>query len=215
LSEYFVKDVAIRNGGIAVSKSHEVEYCNLELRFDRRLIRNFIKALIQEGYSLYWSESDLQFIISIRTGRKLVKLKFERIGDKYKIVGNYSFKDEKLADMMEKLIGDTRGHAVVKRFKDRQILIENIMFGEIIRMVEISGIEHKVLFQKEPLVTIEEVMQALRSKRPDERIPLLRMELDYELALLFDAMQTDNEEAMLKSKQKLIDLRQEMLLLEL
>lgn len=198
-----------------MSKSHEVEYCNLELRFDRRLIRNFIKALIQEGYSLYWNESDLQFIISIRTGRKLIKLRFERIGEKYKIVGNYSFKDEKLAEMMEKLIGDSRGHAVVKRFKDRQILIENIMFGEIIRMVEISGIEHKVLYQKEPVVTLDEVMQALRSKRSDERIPVLRMELDYELATLQEALETGDQESVQLCKNKLLELRQEMLLLEM
>jgi hypothetical protein len=198
-----------------VSKSHEVEYCNLELRFDRRQIRNFIKSLIQEGYSLYWSESEQQFIISIRTGRKLIKLKFERIGEIYKIVGNYSFKDEKLAEMMEKLIGDTRGHAIVKRFKDRQILIENIMFGEIIRMVEISGIEHKVIFQKEPAITVEEVMQALRSQRSNDRVQVLRMELDYELTVLSDALKASDEEAIRSSKEKLEAFRHEMLLLEM
>ncbi|OXM85915.1 hypothetical protein [Paenibacillus rigui] len=198
-----------------MSKSHEVEYCNLELRFDRRLIRNFIKALIQEGYSLYWNESEQQFIVSIRTGRKLVKLKFQRIGERYKIVGNYSFKDEKLAELMEKMIGDTRGHAVVKRFKDRQILIENIMFGEIIRMVEISGVEHKVIFQKEPVVTVEEMMQAFRSKRPDERIPVLRLELDYELATLHDALNLGDVDAVKTSKERLMELRHEMLQLEM
>jgi hypothetical protein len=198
-----------------VSKSHEVEYCNLELRFDRRLIRNFIKALIQEGYSLYWNENDQQFIVSIRTGRKLVKLKFQRLGERYKIVGNYSFKDEKLAELMEKMIGDTRGHAVVKRFKDRQILIENIMFGEIIRMVEISGVEHKVLFQKEPIVTVDEMMQAFRSSRPDDRIPVLRMELDYELMTLQDALQSKDSEVIKTSKERLLELRHEMLLLEM
>jgi hypothetical protein len=192
-----------------------VEYCNLELRFDRRQIRNFIKSLIQEGYSLYWSESEQQFIISIRTGRKLIKLKFERIGEKYKIVGNYSFKDEKLAEMMEKLIGDTRGHAIVKRFKDRQILIENIMFGEIIRMVEISGIEHRVLFQKEPAITVDEVMQALRSQRSNDRVQVLRMELDYELTVLSDALKASDEEAIRSSKEKLEAYRHEMLLLEM
>ncbi|MFD7521301.1 MULTISPECIES: hypothetical protein [Paenibacillus] len=197
-----------------MSKNHEVEYCNLELRFDRRLIRQFIKALIQEGYSLYWNENDHQFVISIRSGRKLVKLKFERIGERYKIVGNYSFKDEKLAEMMEKLIGDTRGHAVVKRFKDRQILIENIMFGEIIRMVEISGIEHKVLFQKEPVVTFEEMLLAFRSRRIEERIPVLRLELDYELAVLNEAIQKGDVQAVVDSKEKLTELRQEMILLE-
>nr|WP_275900826.1 hypothetical protein [Paenibacillus periandrae] len=201
--------------GIAVSKSHEVEYCNLELRFDRRLIRNFIKSLIQEGYSLYWNESEQQFIVSIRTGRKLVKLKFQRLGDRYKIVGNYSFKDEKLAELMEKMIGDTRGHAIVKRFKDRQILIENIMFGEIIRMVEISGVEHKVLFQKESGVTLDEMMQAFRSKRLEERIPVLRMELDYELMSLQDALQAKDTEAIHTSKERLLELRHEMLQLEM
>ncbi|MEK3722032.1 hypothetical protein [Paenibacillus sp. FSL H8-0034] len=198
-----------------MSKSHEVEYCNLELRFDRRLIRNFIKSLIQEGYSLYWNESEQQFIVSIRTGRKLVKLKFQRLGDRYKIVGNYSFKDEKLAELMEKMIGDTRGHAIVKRFKDRQILIENIMFGEIIRMVEISGVEHKVLFQKESGVTLDEMMQAFRSKRLEERIPVLRMELDYELMSLQDALQAKDSEAIHISKERLLELRHEMLQLEM
>ena len=48
-----------------MNKSHEVEYCNLELRFDRRQIQNLIRDLIQEGYSLYWSETDVYFLISV------------------------------------------------------------------------------------------------------------------------------------------------------
>ncbi|MDF2936709.1 MAG: hypothetical protein K0Q90_2082 [Paenibacillaceae bacterium] len=197
-----------------MNKSHEVEYCNLELRFDRRQIRYFIKALIQEGFSLYWNESEQHFIISIRSGRKLVKLKFQRIGDKYKIVGNYSIKDEKLAELMEKMIGDTRGHAIVKRFRDRQILIENIMFGEIIRSVEISGVEHKVLFQREPMITTEQIIQAFKSKRVEERAPVLRLEMDYELAILYDAMALEDHEAVEKSKSRLEEMRRELIMLE-
>jgi hypothetical protein len=198
-----------------VNKSYEVEYCNLELRFDRRQIRNFIKSLIQEGYSLYWNENDQQFVISIRTGRKLIKLKFQRIGDRYKIVGDYSFKDEKLSELMEKMIGDTRGHAIVKRFRERQIVIENIMFGEIIRMVEISGVEHKVLFQKEPVVTLDEMVQAFKSKRAEERVSVLRLELDYELATLHDAMKAEDEEQTKQCIERLKEMRSEMLQLEM
>ncbi|MDF2661349.1 MAG: hypothetical protein K0Q94_4140 [Paenibacillus sp.] len=198
-----------------MNKSYEVEYCNLELRFDRRQIRNFIKSLIQEGYSLYWNENDQQFVISIRTGRKLIKLKFQRIGDRYKIVGDYSFKDEKLSELMEKMIGDTRGHAIVKRFRERQIVIENIMFGEIIRMVEISGVEHKILFQKEPVVTLDEMVQAFKSKRAEERVAVLRLELDYELAILHEALQDNNEEKAAESKERLKEMRSEMLQLEM
>jgi hypothetical protein len=201
--------------GIAVNKSFEVEYCNLELRFDRRQIRNFIKSLIQEGYSLYWNENEQQFIISIRTGRKLVKLKFQRIGDRYKIVGDYTFKDEKLSELMEKMIGDTRGHAIVKRFRERQIVIENIMFGEIIRMVEISGVEHKVVFQKEPVVTMDEMIQAFKSKRAEERAAVVRLELDYELAMLHEALEAGDTETAEACKERLKELRKEMLLLEM
>ncbi|SFD61135.1 hypothetical protein SAMN05216378_0644 [Paenibacillus catalpae] len=198
-----------------MNKSYEVEYCNLELRFDRRQIQNLIRDLIQEGYSLYWSETEGQFLISIRTGRKLVKLRFQRMKNRYKIVGDYTIKDEKLSELLEKLINDTRGHAIVKRIKDRQIVIENIMFGEIIRLVEVSGMEHRIIYQKKPFVTIEEMIKAFQSKRAEERAVVLRYELDYELTVLFDALQENNEEAIAESKDKLSLLRSEMLQLEL
>lgn len=198
-----------------MNKSHEVEYCNLELRFDRRQIQNLIRDLIQEGYSLYWSETEGQFLVSIRTGRKLVKLQFQRMKNRYKIVGDYIIKDEKLSELIEKLINDTRGHAVVKRIKDRQIVIESIMFGEIIRLVEVSGMEHRIIYQKKPIVTIEEMIRAFQSKRAEERAVVLRYELDYELSMLFDALQDSDEEAVTESKERLMALRSEMLQLEL
>ncbi|KQO04600.1 hypothetical protein [Paenibacillus sp. Leaf72] len=198
-----------------MNKSHEVEYCNLELRFERRQIQNLIRDLIQEGYSLYWSETEVQFLISIRTGRKLVKLKFQRMKDSYKMVGDYLIRDERLSELLEKLINDSRGHAVVKRMKDRQIVIESIMFGEIIRLVEVSGMEHRIIYQKKPLVTMEEMIKAFQSKRAEERAQVLRYELDYELSVLYEALEAVDEAAVLSSKAKLGELRLEMLQLEL
>ncbi|TFE31790.1 hypothetical protein [Cohnella luojiensis] len=199
-----------------MNRSHEVEYCNLELRFDRRQIQNLIRELIQEGYSLYWNESDHQFIVSVRTGRKLLKLRFLRVLNRYKMVGDYLVKDEKLALWIEKLIGDSRGHAVVKRFQDRQVLrIENIMFGEIIRLVEVSGMEHRIIFQKRPQVTVEDMVQAFKSKRAEHRAGVLRLEIDYELAVLHEALANDWSETVEASKSRLKGMRTEMLLLEL
>ncbi|SYX82636.1 hypothetical protein [Paenibacillus alvei] len=197
-----------------MNRSDEVEYCNLELRFDRRQIQNLIRDLIQEGYSLYWSENESLFIVSIRTGRKLVKLRFQRVEQRYKIVGDYTIRDEKLADFMEKLIGDSRGHAVVKRFKDRQIFIENILFGERIRLVEVIGPKQRVLYQKRPIVTTEEMMQAFLSNRAEHRMRVLRLEIDYVLAELFEAMNEQNVVVIERCKEKLNELRSEMIQLE-
>lgn len=201
---------------MAVNRSHEVEYCSLELRFDRRQIQNLIRELIHEGYSLYWNESDHLFVVSVRTGRKLLKLKFQRVLNRYKMIGDYLVKDERLAQWIEKLIGETRGHAIVKRFRDRQVLsIENIMFGEIIRLVEVSGMEHRIIFQKRPQITVEDMVQAFRSKRAEHRAGVLRLELDYELAVLHEALAEGRTEDAEASKEKLRTMRVEMLLLEL
>lgn len=198
-----------------MNRNYEVEYCNLELRFERRQIQNLIRELIQEGYSLYWSETEGKFLVSIRTGRKLVKLHFEKVNQRYRIVGDYVIKDERLSELLEKLINDSRGHAVVKRIKDRQIVIENIMFGEIIRLVEVSGMEHRIIYQKKPFVTFEDMIQAFQSKRAEERIGVLRMELDYELSNLHEAILEKNEDQIEQITKKLQTLRLEMLQLEM
>ncbi|TVY00643.1 hypothetical protein [Cohnella terricola] len=199
-----------------MNRSYEVEYCNLELRFDRRQIQNLIRELIQEGYSLYWHESEHQFLVSVRTGRKLLKLRFLRVLGRYKMIGNYLVKDEKLAQWIEKLINDSRGHAVVKRFQERQVLrIENIMFGEIIRLVEVSGMEHRIIFQKRPQVTVEEMVQAFKSNRAELRAGVLRLEIDYELASLHEAVENGWQDKIEESKEKLMGMRTEMLQLEL
>jgi len=194
---------------------YEVEYCNLELRFERRIIHDFMRHLANEGFSLFWSEDEHQIELKIRSELGFIALHFTRIGDRFKIVGDYLFSDDRLSRLMEKLIEDSRGHAVVKRFTDHQIVIENILFGEVIRLVEIRGVEHKVIFQKKPLVTREEMVEAFKNKRASERIPVLKLEMDYELMVLNDAVQAHDKKKMKESKQKLRALRQEMLWLEL
>jgi len=47
-----------------------------------------------------------------------------------------------------------------------------------------------------------------------ERTAVLRMEMDYELATLFEAMSEQNEDMKTKSKQKLEKIRQELIKLK-
>lgn len=197
-----------------MNKSYEVEYCNLELRFDRRHIQQLIRDLIQDGYSLYWSENENIFIISVRTGRKLTKLRFQRLAKGYKLVGDYVIKDAKLAEWLEKQIGDLRGHAVVKRFKDRQILIESILFGEVIRLVEIIGVEHRVIFQKGPIVDRRLLAEIFASQSAERQLQNLQQELDTELAKLSGALHCGDEEIVEACKEKLRSLRIELIRLE-
>jgi hypothetical protein len=100
--------------------------------------------------------------------------------------------------------------------QDRQMLRnENIMFGEIIRLVEVSGMEHRIIFQKRPQITVEDMVQAFKSKRAEQRAGVLRLEIDYELAVLHEALMNGWAEQVDSSKEILKGMRTEMLLLEM
>jgi hypothetical protein len=62
--------------------------------------------------------------------------------------------------------------------------------------------------------TVEEVIKAFKCREPEKRIPVLRLELDYELALLHEALVENNTHRIDQCKARLKELRREMLMLE-
>ncbi|PKR86914.1 hypothetical protein [Heyndrickxia camelliae] len=59
---------------------------------------------------------------------------------------------------------------------------------------------------------MKQVMGTTKKKKHDlERIAVLRLELDYELAVLFEAMQNNDKELKTKAKMRLEKIRDELL----
>jgi hypothetical protein len=61
---------------------------------------------------------------------------------------------------------------------------------------------------------MEDVVKAYKCRLPEERICILRLELDYELAILHEAMLEDCAQKIQESKERLSEIREEMLILE-
>lgn len=61
---------------------------------------------------------------------------------------------------------------------------------------------------------MEKVIQTLKRKDGERRIPVLKLEIDYELQTLFDAMQGNEGEQIEMSKVRLEELRGEWMRLE-
>ncbi|AND39227.1 MULTISPECIES: hypothetical protein [Cytobacillus] len=62
---------------------------------------------------------------------------------------------------------------------------------------------------------MKQLMNTVKKKNGDrERTAVLRLEMDYELATLFDAMSERNEDLQKQSKLKLEKIRQELLRLK-
>jgi hypothetical protein len=61
---------------------------------------------------------------------------------------------------------------------------------------------------------MEDVIRAFKCRDPEKRIPVLRMELDYELSLLYEAMLENSMYKIDQCKSRLREIRREMLMLE-
>ena len=62
---------------------------------------------------------------------------------------------------------------------------------------------------------MEQVIQVFKRQDAEKRIPVLRLEIDYELATLHDALLTEDIKTIHTCKQRLEVLRQELIRLEL
>lgn len=61
---------------------------------------------------------------------------------------------------------------------------------------------------------MDDVIKAFKCREAEQRIPVLRLELDYELASLFEAMKEQNQSRIDQSLKRLHRLREELILLE-
>ncbi|WP_181348963.1 hypothetical protein [Thalassobacillus sp. CUG 92003] len=58
---------------------------------------------------------------------------------------------------------------------------------------------------------MKHVMEALKRREAEEKLPVLKLEIDYELVTLFDAIKAEDQEAIEASKQRLSELREQLL----
>ncbi|WP_416151086.1 hypothetical protein ACM26V_09020 [Salipaludibacillus sp. HK11] len=61
---------------------------------------------------------------------------------------------------------------------------------------------------------MEKVIQTLKRRDGEKRIPVLKLEIDYELQTLFDAIQANEQDQIINCKTRLDTLRSEWLRLE-
>lgn len=192
-----------------------LEYCDVAVWFDRAQLNQLLQSLIEAGFNIAWKESNQKFQVQVITDYDKYVWEFHKHAAGFKLTeSDYTVRNMHLAYVFDQFIEQTKGHAIVKLVNDQQIVVKKIRYGEAVRIVEIKGAEKKVIYEKACSVTMDQVITALKRRDAEERIPVLRLELDYELSSLYDAIQMNDTEQINKSKELLRKLRREMLLLE-
>ncbi|MEJ8544641.1 hypothetical protein [Brevibacillus borstelensis] len=194
---------------------NELEYCNLSVWFDRETLHAMLQLLVNAGATVTWKEDKEQFLLLVCTQDGTSEWRLQRVNGVYKWQQpDCSVSDTRIALVLYRFIQRAKGHVIVKMFHGSGLLVKHIRYGEAVRIVEIKGAEKKVIYEKACSVTMDQVIAALKRRDAEERIPVLRLELDYELATLYDALHAKDKAQIRRSTERLKQLRREMLLLE-
>ncbi len=60
------------------------------------------------------------------------------------------------------------------------------------------------------VIRLKYVIEAMRRKEEQEKLPVLRMEIDYELLTLYEAMQDEDKIKIIKTKERLLQLTRQL-----
>ncbi|TCP58235.1 hypothetical protein EV586_102688 [Tumebacillus sp. BK434] len=195
-------------------KIREAEYCDVNLELKRADLEQFMGKLAQSGASMHWRDGRDGVILTVATPVQRQEFCFAQKAGTFILTGTYHLQDAGLIHAFQFTLIRAKGCAVIKHFTEGPILISKIKNGEAQSIMELNGPRKKVVYEKPIHVTSEDVMQAFKSRAIAERIPVLRLELDYELVSLQDAMSAQNHEEIGRVKARLEELRRELIMYE-
>ena len=220
---------------------HQAEYCDMELVLGRRDLEQFIGQLASCGVSLYWKDRSDRVVLVATTGQEKKEFCFAQNDGQFHLTGSLTLNDKRLVGALQQALEKTKGHAIVKYFSEGPILISKFRNGEALQKLGAarqgvipSGLvladrtydqydwtlsadgrpRKKIVYEKPIKVTTDDLMRALKSREAETRIPVLRMEVDYELVSLSDALAAGDQLEVQRIKARLEELRREMMMLE-
>lgn len=190
---------------------NEAEYCDMELVLGRSDLEHFIGQLASGGVSLYWKDRHDKVVLTATTGNEKQEFIFSQNEGRFILTGTITLHDKRLVNALQYTLIRTKGRAVVKHFSEGPILISTFQNGEAQQIMELHGPHKKVVYEKSIQVTSADVIKALKSREIEQRIPVLKLELDYELVSLSDAVTAGDEVEVQRVKARLEELRREMM----
>ncbi len=196
--------------------TYVLEFSEVDLHISSDQVTQFLHELEKRSVSYEYEDEGKKLVLSIQHNDQETQFVFKKLGDSYKLRSKQiRFSDQQSAELFQELVTNLRGHAVMKLVGPDSTVVHQIEFGEAIRITQVNGNRKKVLLDRAESVTIERVMEAFQLHDVEERIPILRIEIDEELSNLAAMIDEDNKDEIEASKKRLKKLRREMLIVEM
>lgn len=113
-----------------------------------------------------------EIVLQDETGGEAIRLSFERTDSHYVCVLSCRVVQQKLTNVLRKLIATYQGDAVVNRIYQGFTMVYHYLEGKVIRIVEVKGDQHKTVFEHRD--TLGRMEAQFRRQTVEEEINILR-----------------------------------------
>ncbi|UCZ52006.1 hypothetical protein LGQ02_14245 [Bacillus shivajii] len=183
----------------------QAEFQDLFIELPRPVLKSFIHKLLQAHFRITWRHDNENVELIVRSQEGQVMIPIKRPSDQVTVIQlkELNIWMEDLAIILEELITETKGRAIVKTATDGWIYVSCFDNGKIVSVMKIGGGEKADMASYR---TIKKKNMAINEIDPDVKASMIKLEIDYSLMELADALNEKDNEAAEKIKEKLQEL---------
>jgi hypothetical protein len=185
------------------------EYKQMELDLNSQQLQEFMSRFKTSGFrtkARVFENGDTEFIL-FDEGNE-IPLAFRNMGSSFKFEGSYTIKNWKLAHAIQKAVRDFKGHALVHRVYDKQVIEYQYKYGSVIQIKEFKDDKERVIYQYND--QLAQLTHLFKQQVVEDQILWIKLQID----MILDQRLTLSKEDVHLADKQLRELTKELFILE-
>ncbi|SDZ02132.1 hypothetical protein SAMN05421736_105111 [Evansella caseinilytica] len=186
----------------------QAEFQDVYIELPRPALKSFIHKLLQAQFRISWRHEKKTVELVIRSREGQVMIPIQRLEENLTVIQLNELRIcmEDLAILLEELITDTKGRAIVKTSTGGWIYVSCFDNGKIVSVMKIGGGEKAEMGSYR---TLRNAPGTFDGVDPEVREYVMTAEIDYLLMELVEALEKDDPTEITRIKTKLSTLSKE------
>lgn len=186
----------------------QAEFQDVFIECEKSALKSFILKLLQAKFTISWRYFNEKLELVILNGDRKVIIPIRYLNEKRTVIQLHelSIHMEDLAILLEELIAEAKGRAIVKTASEGSIYVSCIENGKIVSVIKFSGGEDRTMGSYRTM----KMRSPMEKIDPEVKRYVLTSEIDYFLMELAEALKNNDVENIEKLKLRLTSLVHEM-----
>ncbi|MBU9721835.1 MULTISPECIES: hypothetical protein [Bacillaceae] len=180
----------------------QAEFQDLFVELPRPALKSFIHKLLQAQFRISWrhEKDTVELVIKSQEGQVMIPIK--RPNENLTVIqlNELSICMEDLAILLEELITETRGRAIVKTATGGWIYVSCFDKGKIVSVMKIGGGEKAEMGSYR---TVRKSKDKMEGVDPEVKAYIISREIDYLLMELVEALEKEDTQEITRLKEEL------------